>query len=62
MTAAAAKLLASTIKMQHLSARSIQRVRRVARTCADLSGAPQIDVPHLAEAFQYRPVFSAGLR
>jgi magnesium chelatase family protein len=62
MTAAAAKLLASTIKMQHLSARSIQRLRRVARTCADLSGAPQIDVPHLAEAFQYRPVFSAGLR
>jgi magnesium chelatase family protein len=62
MTAAAAKLLASTIKMQHLSARAIQRVRRVARTCADLSGAPQIDVPHLAEAFQYRPVFSAGLR
>ena len=62
MTAAAGKLLASTIKMQHLSARSIQRVRRVARTCADLSGAPQIDVPHLAEAFQYRPMFSAGLR
>ena len=62
MTAAAAKLLASTIKMQHLSARSIQRVRRVARTCADLSDAPQIDVPHLAEAFQYRPMFSAGLR
>ena len=62
MTAAAGKLLASTIKMQHLSARSIQRVRRVARTCADLSDAPQIDVPHLAEAFQYRPMFSAGLR
>ena len=61
MTAAAGKLLASTIKMQHLSARSIQRVRRVARTCADLSDAPQIDVPHLAEAFQYRPMFSAGL-
>jgi len=36
-------------------------LRRVARTCADLSGEQQIDLPHLAEAFQYRPVFSAGL-
>ncbi|MEI8401364.1 MAG: YifB family Mg chelatase-like AAA ATPase [Alcaligenaceae bacterium] len=62
MTQAAGKLLASTIKMHHLSARAIQRLRRVARTCADLSGEQQIDLPHLAEAFQYRPVFSAGLR
>ena len=62
MTSAAAKLLESTIKKHHLSARAIQRVRRVARTCADLSNAQQIDLPHLAEAFQYRPVFSAGLR
>ncbi len=62
MTPAASTLLASTIKTHHLSARSIQRLRRVARTCADLSGEGQIDLPHLAEAFQYRPVFSAGLR
>lgn len=62
MTAEASKLLASTIKTHHLSARSIQRLRRVARTCADLSGEPLIALPHLAEAFQYRPVFSAGLR
>jgi magnesium chelatase family protein len=62
MTPAAAKLLASTIKIHHVSARAIQRLRRVARTCADLSGAQKIDLPHLAEAFQYRPVFSAGPR
>ncbi len=62
MTSAAAKLLENAIKTQCLSARAIQRVRRVARTCADLSGAHQIDLPHLAEAFQYRPVFSAGMR
>ena len=62
MTTEASKLLASTIKTHHLSARSIQRLRRVARTCADLSGEPLIGLPHLAEAFQYRPVFSAGLR
>lgn len=62
MTLAAAKLLENTIKVHYLSARAIQRVRRVARTCADLSGAQQIDLPHLAEAFQYRPVFFGGLR
>ena len=28
--------------------------RRVARTVADLSGAPEIDVEHLAEALNYR--------
>ena len=62
MTPAAAKLLENAIKKQHLSARAIQRLRRVARTCADLSGTQLIDLPHLAEAFQYRPVFSANLR
>jgi magnesium chelatase family protein len=62
MTPSATKLLEGTIKKHHLSARAIQRVRRVARTCADLSCEQQIDLPHLAEAFQYRPVFTAGLR
>ena len=62
MTSAAAKLLESTIKKHHLSARAIQRVRRVARTCADLSSAQLIDLPHLAEAFPYRPFFSECLR
>ncbi len=62
LSPAAAKLLESTMKRHHLSARAIQRLRRVARTCADMAGAQQIDLPHLAEAFQYRPLFSAGLR
>ena len=37
-----------------LTARSYDRILRVARTIADLDGAKQIGVEHLAEAIQYR--------
>jgi magnesium chelatase family protein len=37
-----------------LSARAYDKVRRVARTIADLEGAAQISENHLAEAIQYR--------
>ena len=37
-----------------LSARAYDKVRRVARTIADLAGDPKIDESHLAEAVQYR--------
>jgi magnesium chelatase family protein len=37
-----------------LSARAITRVRRVARTIADLAGSPAIASAHLAEALLYR--------
>ena len=37
-----------------LSARAYDKVRRVARTIADLEGADQINEAHLAEAVQYR--------
>ena len=37
-----------------LSARAYYRVLRVARTIADLAGEPTIDVPHVAEALQFR--------
>ncbi len=38
----------------NLSPRGMARVRKVARTIADLDGAEQIGVKHLAEALQYR--------
>ena len=38
-----------------LTARSYDRVLRVARTIADLDGAEKIGLGHLAEALQYRP-------
>lgn len=37
-----------------LTARSYDRILRVARTIADLDGAAHIEVAHLAEAIQYR--------
>jgi magnesium chelatase family protein len=62
LTKSAFRQFASIAKAHHLSARAIQRLRRVARTCADLSEDTMIDTPHLAEAFQYRPTFSGMKR
>jgi magnesium chelatase family protein len=50
----AKKLLDSLVDKYFLSARAIQRVRRVARTIADLDSRSVIEAQHFAEAFQYR--------
>jgi magnesium chelatase family protein len=47
-------LLDRAVDRLGLSARAISRIRRVARTIADLEAAPRIRLPHLAEALQYR--------
>ena len=38
-----------------MSARAFHRILKLARTIADLEGAPEIKTHHLAEAIQYRP-------
>ena len=47
-------LLEQAVEQLQLSARSMHRIMRVARTIADLAGAPHIATPHLAEAIGYR--------
>ena len=54
LDAAGDKLMKSAFERMGLTARSHDRVLRVARTIADLEGSECIEVSHLAEAVQYR--------
>ena len=54
LDAAGEKLMKNAFERMNLTARSHDRILRVARTIADLDGAEHIEVPHLAEAIQYR--------
>jgi magnesium chelatase family protein len=50
----AERLLERAMQQQGLTARAHDRILKVARTIADLEGAANLTVAHLAEAIQYR--------
>jgi len=48
------EILIKALEKHRLSARSYDRMLKVARTIADLAHSPDITMPHLAEAISYR--------
>ncbi len=54
LDAPSSALLEGVMQRERLSARSFDRIIRVARTIADLAGAEHLDRDHVAEALLYR--------
>jgi magnesium chelatase family protein len=48
------RMLERAMQQQGLSARAHDRILKVARTVADMTGSPHIESKHIAEAIQYR--------
>jgi len=53
-------LLANTMKHHNLSARAYDRILKVSRTIADMTGSEQINHDHLSEAVGYRCLDKEG--
>ncbi len=53
-------LLQTATQRLNMSARAFHRILKVSRTIADLEGADDINIGHLAEALQYRPRSTAS--
>lgn len=51
----AEQILIDYAKKFSLSPRSFHRMKKIARTIADISNSPNVEIPHILEAFQYRP-------
>lgn len=54
MTEEARSILGQAITELGLSARAYDKIRRIARTIADIDGADELQAAHVAEAVQYR--------
>jgi len=60
LSSEATTFLVNAAKKLDLSARSYFKVIKVARTIADLEGADDITIPHLAESLQYRQITASS--